>query len=332
MNKRILVIGGTRYFGKQIVSGLVAQGHDVTVLTRGRTPDVFGNSVRRLAADRTDASALKAALAGTPDFDVVIDQMCYTPLDAMEAVEIFDGRTDRYVMASTIEVYTTLAEHPGRPYCESDIELGEIEADLDLPWRSPGFVDQFYALGKVRAEAVFAREARFKFASVRLGHVLSAVGDFTGRLDPYIDMAIQGRDLHTPYIAQPSSFVAASDAASFMRWIALGDELGAFNAASSTGMSAVELYRQICHRLGVTPVITVKESTVTSSDAGLAFMYCHAHEMSMQRANRAGFAFSPLQSWMTLLVDAICERALYDRRRASDHILALSKEVTCRFH
>ena len=36
---RILVIGGTRYFGIHMVNKLLEQGHEVTIATRGKTPE-----------------------------------------------------------------------------------------------------------------------------------------------------------------------------------------------------------------------------------------------------------------------------------------------------
>ena len=57
MEKRmnILVLGGTGFFGKHLVWELLHRGHEVTIATRGRTPDDFGDRVRRLIVDRTDA-------------------------------------------------------------------------------------------------------------------------------------------------------------------------------------------------------------------------------------------------------------------------------------
>ena len=50
MEKRmnILVLGGTGFFGKHLVWELLHRGHEVTIATRGRTPDDFGDRVRRL--------------------------------------------------------------------------------------------------------------------------------------------------------------------------------------------------------------------------------------------------------------------------------------------
>lgn len=36
---KILVMGGTRYFGIHMVNKLLEQGHEVTIATRGKTPE-----------------------------------------------------------------------------------------------------------------------------------------------------------------------------------------------------------------------------------------------------------------------------------------------------
>ncbi len=45
---RVLIIGGTRFIGPQVVKQLIVRGWDVTVFHRGRTP----TGVREIAASR----------------------------------------------------------------------------------------------------------------------------------------------------------------------------------------------------------------------------------------------------------------------------------------
>src|ERR1700756_2979495 len=68
-----LVIGGTQFIGRQLVADLLKEGHAVTVLHRRPRHDL-GRRVKNLVADRNDAQALKAALAGK-NFEVVFDNV-----------------------------------------------------------------------------------------------------------------------------------------------------------------------------------------------------------------------------------------------------------------
>lgn len=51
---KILVIGGSRYFGIHMVNKLLEQGHEVTIATRGKTPDSYGDKVERITIQRTN--------------------------------------------------------------------------------------------------------------------------------------------------------------------------------------------------------------------------------------------------------------------------------------
>ena len=69
---RALVLGGSVFVGKRLVQALVAGGHDVSVLNRGKTPTELPEGVGHLVADRTDMASMKAAV-GSSDWDVVYD-------------------------------------------------------------------------------------------------------------------------------------------------------------------------------------------------------------------------------------------------------------------
>lgn len=73
---KILVIGGTRYFGIHMVNKLLEQGHEVTIATRGKTPDSYGDKVERITIQRTNEESMREALQGK-HFDVVIDKIAY---------------------------------------------------------------------------------------------------------------------------------------------------------------------------------------------------------------------------------------------------------------
>ena len=99
---KVLVLGGTRFFGKHMVSKLLEAGHDVTVATRGRAADPFGDKVRRLTVERTDGESLGKALAGQW-YDAVCDSLAYCSNDVKALLDHVE--CGRYVMTSTASVY-----------------------------------------------------------------------------------------------------------------------------------------------------------------------------------------------------------------------------------
>ncbi|MFM1798544.1 MAG: hypothetical protein RLZZ117_822 [Cyanobacteriota bacterium] len=98
---KVLVMGGTRFVGRPVVARLLAEGHAITVFTRGRQPVPAG--VRHLRGDRTVDSDL-AALNGE-DFDVIIDSSGRTLEDTRRVVAHTGAPRHRLVYVSSAGVY-----------------------------------------------------------------------------------------------------------------------------------------------------------------------------------------------------------------------------------
>ena len=115
---RALVLGGSTFVGRRLVLDLVARGSEVTVLNRGLTASALPDGVGRLVADRTDATAMRAALDGT-EWDAVYDVSGFvmvaggSPIGDLLA--LLDGRVGAYVFVSSIMAY---APSPLLPWTE----------------------------------------------------------------------------------------------------------------------------------------------------------------------------------------------------------------------
>lgn len=187
----VLVIGGTRFVGYGLVWRLLLHGHRVTILTRGRTPDPFGDRVERLVADRR-GPAFGEALRGR-HFDAAVDFLCYTGQDARSAVEAL--HTDQYVMISTGSVYLVRLDCPV-PTRESDYDGSIMPAPPTLAeepdWR--------YSVDKRDAEDVLvqARDQRgFPSTRVRIP-IVNGERDYSGRLESYIRRILDGGPIPLP--------------------------------------------------------------------------------------------------------------------------------------
>src|SRR5262245_48293446 len=105
---RALVLGGSVFVGKHTVDALLAGGHDVAVLNRGKTPTDLPEEVERLAADRTDVEQLSTALSGR-DWDAVFDVsgfvMAAGGSDIAGLLDLVDGHVGRYIYVSSIMAY-----------------------------------------------------------------------------------------------------------------------------------------------------------------------------------------------------------------------------------
>jgi nucleoside-diphosphate-sugar epimerase len=105
---RCLVLGGSVFVGKHLVELLVAEGHDVAVLNRGRTPSSLPDGVQQLIADRTDLAQLRSALDGR-DWDAVFDVsgfvMAAGGSDIDGLLDLLEGHVGGYVYVSSIMAY-----------------------------------------------------------------------------------------------------------------------------------------------------------------------------------------------------------------------------------
>ncbi|MGP3963334.1 NAD-dependent epimerase/dehydratase family protein [Nonomuraea sp. 3N208] len=282
----VCVIGGNRYFGRGVIERLRDAGTAVTVVNRGSSPAPEG--ARQLIADRDDEDGLRAAL-GDRAFDVVIDQVCYTPQQAASARRVFAGRTRRYVMTSTIEVYSALDSNA--PVAEDAIDLATLPVRMDLPWHEPAFVDEHYGVGKAQAEAVFAREPVFDFVSVRTGHVLGGA-DFTGRLDHYTTRIRDGLLVGVHREPRPSSFINSGEIADFLVWTAESGFTGPVNACSHGPFDVTYLCDALSAAAGAGPA-----AYTTGRDIS-PFSFDRAYAMDNGRAVRLGFVFSHTADWL----------------------------------
>ena len=105
---RILVIGGTLFVGARLVSELLKEGHQVTVLHRKKT-HAFGKRVENLQADRNDSAQLKKVLEGRR-FEVVFDNVYdwdrgTTAQQVEGTVKACGDRLIRYIFLSSVAAY-----------------------------------------------------------------------------------------------------------------------------------------------------------------------------------------------------------------------------------
>lgn len=293
---KICVIGGSRYFGALLVERLHEARHQVTVINRGAASPPTG--VEHLVADRNDETALKAAL-GDRTFDVVVDQVCYTPVQAAIAARVFTGRTRRYVMTSTIEVYdpatAALTVPPHTPVREELVDPSTWLVALDLPWHDDRYLQAHYAEGKRQAEAVFTRAGGFDFVSVRSAHVLGGgAREFTGRLAHYVGRVLRGEEILVHAIALPTVFVHWEELADVLRWTATGGFTGPVNACSDGPLDVHELTAVVAAQVDRAPV----RRTVPEGAEASPFSFDRHYAMSNARAKELGLFVSHTRDWL----------------------------------
>lgn len=121
---KVLVIGGTLFIGRMLVSQLLKLGHDVSVLHR-KSAHNLGKKVHNLVADRNDPGAIKEILQ-RERFEVVFDnvydwQRGTTARQVEAAARACGDRLRRYVFMSSVAAYGDgLNHHEGHALAPDD--------------------------------------------------------------------------------------------------------------------------------------------------------------------------------------------------------------------
>ena len=141
---RVVVLGGTGHVGGYLVPRLVAAGHEVTVVTRGKSrPYRPMGAVETVVADRGEPTF--CALVRDLEPDVVIDLICFELAEARELVEALRGRVQHFLHCGTVWVHgpsavvPTTEDTPRRPFGAYGIAKAEIERWLLAEARRTGF-------------------------------------------------------------------------------------------------------------------------------------------------------------------------------------------------
>ncbi|MFD1888163.1 NAD-dependent epimerase/dehydratase family protein [Paenibacillus wenxiniae] len=287
---KVLVIGGTRFFGKNLVELLLYRDHNVTLLTRGQTNDPFGDQIQRLVADRTDETALRQAV-GEQQYDVVYDNICYTPQEALAACRIFSGQTKRYIVTSSLSVYSF-----GRdPLQEQDVDTKQMSINYDPE------AEFDYAEGKRQVEAVFLQQSDFAAAAVRFPIVLGP-NDYTKRLHFHVGRVLRAETIVIPNPDAQMNFIHEEEAARFLYWLGLDSELtGPVNARSEEEITLVALINEIERQTGCRAIVKSKGEEADQSPFGVPDSWI----MDTSLAFHEGFRFYRLSEWLPELISYI---------------------------
>lgn len=241
---RILILGGTSFFGREAAIRLQQAGNEVTVFSRRCPVDGLPLDIRQSRGDRTVELDLNR-MAVEP-WDAVIDNICYSAEDAQKAVRVFSGRTGLYLFTSSASVYSVL-EGSASPYRETQAELLPLKAQLKEKYA--------YGLGKYAAEREFLRawkERRFPAVIVRPPVVIGP-NDPTLRAYSYWLRLADGGPLFLPGLGFRNRYIFSKDLARALETVLYsGDHCGkAYNFADSRVLTLedfVKLSARIMHR------------------------------------------------------------------------------------
>lgn len=291
---RVLVLGGTLFFGKRLVESLLDAGHEVTLVTRGQREDPFGDRVERRRADRSVEESLSAALNPSDHWDVVYDQIGYSPDDADLLTRLVAGRTRRLVFMSSGAVYTA-----------TDTALTESEFDpASYPMKLGARTEFDYGEGKRLAETVYVQRGEFEVVSARFPIVIGP-DDYTRRLERLIERVRTGQPLDLLNEAGETpdpkvSLLTSADAARFLLWAGTAPSLN----EPLNGQSGVIGFQELLVLIGQATKGEVKFQPRPEKGETGSFQIDRSSWLDRARALELG---CPLESDLAASIRSLCE-------------------------
>ncbi len=213
---KILIIGGTKFLGRHLVTAAQKRNHEITLFHRGRHSSEGIENVKEIFGDRNDdLDKLK-----NQNWDAVIDTCGYLPQTVKASVEQLKNSVGQYVFISSISAY---ADFSSSDYDENvplavlteeqKVKANKIDAKGEIT--AVVLEDMYGAL-----KALCEQEAQDVFSDktliVRSGLIVGSF-DTTDRFTYWVMRVAKGGEVLAP--GTPQRFVQFVDARDLSEWI-----------------------------------------------------------------------------------------------------------------
>jgi nucleoside-diphosphate-sugar epimerase len=174
---RLLVLGGTHFLGRAVVSAALDRSWDVTIFRRGISGDDPAD-VHSVRGDYTNPHDV-ARLAEHGPWDAVIDPLAFVPRETLSVARALKDHVQRYVVVSTVSAYEGW---PVEPLIESSTVLDcPSDAGPDYGYDGdPG--PSTYGFGKAGCERAVAGTFGEDRTTILRPGVILGPHEYVGRL------------------------------------------------------------------------------------------------------------------------------------------------------
>lgn len=290
--KSALILGGTQFFGKRLVQKLLEHGVEVTIATRGVTPDDFGDKVLRLIIDRENKESMQTAFH-EKEWDAVYDQSCFSPLEAKSSYEALHGKIKHYIFTSTMAVYEF-----GRGRTEEDFDPFSYEPSFNERKDYKGMAG--YQEAKRSAEAYLFQNADVPITAVRPALVIGT-DDYTERFLFHVKKVKNGEQIGIKEPGYFYSYTSSEDAAGFLYASGRNALTGAYNVAFEKSLSLNQLLGKIEDAVGKNVILTQEITKENASPYGLPGDWT----LDVSKAAEAGYSFQELDPYVNRLIEVM---------------------------
>lgn len=330
---RLLVLGGTRFVGRAVVTAALDAGHQVTTFNRG----LSGADLPGAQPVRGDREQVKdvGAVAGRGPWDAAIDTSGYVPRNVLDVAQRLVASADRYVFLSTVSVYEDwpvkpLTDQSAVLACPPDAgpEFGEDVEDgpTRYGYQKPGC--------EAAATTVFGAE---RTTVLRPGVVLGPQ-EYVGRLPWWLRRIAGGGRVLAPgapdRTVQP---IDVRDLAAFVLRTVENGLSGSYNTCAPRDWATFEQLLRACVRsTGSDAALTwvpdewlVANGVRQWSEMPLWRTFPGVWQVDTAKAERAGLRCRPIEetvlaTWRWLVENG--DTSQFDETRAGEIGISRSKE------
>lgn len=208
---KLLIIGGTRFLGRHLVSAALERDHEITLFNRGTHSSV--KNVEMIQGDRhTDIGKLRGRR-----WDAVIDTCGMLPSAVRSAAEVLSGSVDRYIFISSQNAYADVST-PGVTETAPVATLTSTQLDEAHAIDRSGEPSYGKLYGGLKALCEQAAEEVMpnRVLIIRPGLIVGP-NDYTDRFTYWVARIARGGEVLAP--GRPDRFVQFIDVRDLSEWI-----------------------------------------------------------------------------------------------------------------
>lgn len=286
--KKMLVFGGTRFFGQKVVHHFIEQGYEVTIATRGQSSDDLGELVKWVIIDRSAANHPGWSAISEQHWDIVFDNIAYTWEDSQIICDKLSN-VAHYLFTSSLAVYEGTAP-----------ENGFSETDFDgSKYHYQKMTEVSYADGKRQCEAYLTQNYTGLKTFLRFPVVLDN-DDYTERLHYYVRKALANEPINFANNDGRFSFVEASEIPTAIEFIVNNQIAGPINVASNEIYTTDDLLARLISGTELTNLNVTFDET-----AEISPLAKYDQPLSAAYLTSLGYSSTQLDDWLPQLIRSI---------------------------
>jgi 2'-hydroxyisoflavone reductase len=213
---KLLILGGTRFLGRHLVTAALARNYEITLFNRGKHPSAELPSVETIYGDRhSDLAKLQGHR-----WDAVIDTCGFLPRTVTASAETLSHSIDAYVFISSLSVYADFSvsglDETAPTAALTNEQLAEANAIDSSGQASAVTYGKMYGGLKALCEQAAEEVLPKRVLVIRPGLIVGPY-DYTDRFTYWVQRVANGGEVLAP--GRPGRHVQFIDVRDLAEWI-----------------------------------------------------------------------------------------------------------------